>query len=163
MRLHLLFVLLCVGMFAAGSVQAQTWANPLLLYHTASHQYSGDTCLQTDTIEFFEGFDSPGPDVVYRLNNLAVGRNPPHFGDTILYVYPTAYALDFEVLVCANESGNYAWNCPVAADNLSNGEQVVYAYIPAAFKTYHIIVTSGNLGYGSRCGPYVLDVQRLPQ
>ena len=167
MRSQLLLLLIIVGLLAAGRAQAQTWASPLVLSYTSFHEYFGDTCSDGNTIVDMDGFDSPGPDVVYRLNNLVIGRNPPHYGDTILTLYPAYWAqqLDFEILVCANDYGNFAWNCPLEADNIyTYGQQPLNLYIPAEYKTYRIVITSGNAGYGGYyCGPYTLYVQRLPQ
>ena len=165
MRSQMLLLLILVGLLAAGRAQAQTWASPLVLAYTTYHQYSWDTCSDGNTIVDIDTFFSPGPDAVYRLNNIAVGRNPLHFGDTILTLTPLYYSpqLDFEVWVCASDNGPFASNCPIEADNIYNSQQPIHLYVPAAYKTYHIIVTSGNLGFGGACGPYTLDVQRVPQ
>jgi hypothetical protein len=164
MRSQLLLLLIIVGLLAAGRTQAQTWASPLGLSNTPVHEYDADTCWFGNTIHGMDGFDSPGPDVVYRANNLVVGRIPTYYGDTILTLYPRLQPIDFEVLVCEIDAGNFALNCPIEGDNIYNSQQPIQVYIPAQYKTYRIIVTSGNLGLGGyNCGPYTLHVQRLPQ
>jgi hypothetical protein len=166
MRSQMLLLLIIVGLLAAGRAQAQTWASPLGLYYAAFHEYSGNTCDGGNTIAAFQGFDSPGRDVVYRLSNTSIGiigQKLPHFGDTFLTLYPAGGPQDVEVWVCASNFGVFAENCVIEADNINSGLQPIAVYIPAAYKTYHIIVTSGNAGFGANyCEPYTLDVQRLP-
>jgi hypothetical protein len=169
MRSQLLLLLIIIGLFAAGRAQAQSWASPLVLSYTAFSQYSGNTCEGGFTIANFDGFDGPGPDVVYRLSNTAigiVGQKLPHFGDTILTFHPAFWPQpDFEVWVCANDVGSSASNCQIEADNIDSNiiGHPVTVYLPKAYKAFHIIVTSGNAGFGGYvCEPFTLDVQRLP-
>ena len=166
MRSQLLLLLIIVGLLAAGRAQAQTWASPLVLSYTAYHQYSGDTCEGGNTITSFEGFDSPGPDVVYRLSNTGigiVGQKLPYFGDAIVTLYPAGWQ-DVEVWVCANYFGNFlAYNCEIEADNIGGSQQPISVHIPGTHEMNHIIVTSGNAGFGNYyCEPYTLYVQRFP-
>ena len=166
MRSQMLFLLISLGSLAAGRAQAQTWASPLVLSYTAFHQYSGNTCEGGNTITEFDGFDSPGPDVVYRLSNTGigiVGQKLPYFNEAILTLYPAGGSQDIEVWVCANYFGNFAYNCQIEADNINGSQQPISIYIPATHEMTHVIVTSGNAGFGNYyCEPYTLYVQRFP-
>jgi len=165
MRSHSIMLLILLGLFAAGHVEAQSWEHPLLLAYAGYGQYSGNTCSVANTINLFDGsFEGPGPDVVYQLRN----RRPvgsPLYGDTILTLVPyfSSSPPDFEIFACEQKIGAFAYNCPVEADNFVRPGQPIQVTIPTQDKTFHLIVTAANIEPDpfNSCFPYELIVQRL--
>jgi len=79
------------------------------LYYESFHVHSENNCPFDNTIHYFDGFDRPGPDIVYELKN----RRPvgmPLLTDTILTLVPysSVQPIDFEVFVCEQKYGVFA-------------------------------------------------------
>lgn len=163
-----LFVLL--GLAAAGHAWAQTWEQPFVLFPVGTSTFN--TCEANVTIDAFDGESAAGPDVVYEFLTLhhlphpipggpPVGSGSPH--SAVLWLvplYPSNFPqVDFEIFVCRDKFGFYAFDCPVEGDNLDRPGQPVQVTIPPEDLTFHVVVTSGLLDYNSDhrvCGAYTL-------
>ena len=164
MRSPSLIAFMLLGLLVAGQLKAQTWEHPLPLYYENFHIYSENTCSFGNTIQFFDAFDSPGPDSVFQLNNRRlVGL--PLFTDTIITLVPNAslQQIDFEVFACEHKYGVDVQNCPIESDNVGRSGEWFQITIPPQDKTLHIVVTAENLLLTSYnpCIGYQLYVQRF--